>query len=80
MYKILANHVHPMVQTLFPEDSNIYQDDNAPIYTADVVKSWFNEHAEKFSHRTQVPLSPDLNIIEPLWSIFENKFWDNFLP
>ena len=34
---VLDGHVHPMVQTLYPEDDAVYQDDNAPIHTARLV-------------------------------------------
>ena len=34
---ILGNHVHSMVQTLFPDSDVFFQDDDAPIRTADVV-------------------------------------------
>ena len=29
---ILRDHVHPMVQTLFPDGDGIFQDENAPIH------------------------------------------------
>ncbi|CAI9538595.1 unnamed protein product [Staurois parvus] len=65
--QILANHVHPMFQTLFPKDSAICQD-NAPIHTVGVVKLQFDEHADEVSHLAWEPQLLDLNIIEPLWS------------
>ncbi|GFW43449.1 DDE_3 domain-containing protein [Trichonephila clavipes] len=30
--EILADHVHPRMQTLFPAGDGIFQDDNAPIH------------------------------------------------
>jgi hypothetical protein len=32
----LGNQVHPMIQTLFPNDSAVFQDDSAPIHTAGI--------------------------------------------
>jgi hypothetical protein len=33
-----------MIQTLFPNNDALFQDDNAPIDTAGTVQSWFEEH------------------------------------
>ena len=35
---ILEDYVHPMFQTLYPEGRAVYNDDNAPIHTARLVK------------------------------------------
>jgi len=40
---ILEDHVHPMVQTLYPEGGGEYQCDNAPKHTARLVTEWFVE-------------------------------------
>jgi hypothetical protein len=40
----LGNQVHPMMQTLFPNNDAVFQDDNAPIHIAGTVQSWFEEH------------------------------------
>jgi hypothetical protein len=34
----LGNQVHPMIETLFPNNDAVFQDDNAPIYTAGTVQ------------------------------------------
>ncbi len=47
---ILEDHVHPMVQTLYPEGGAMYQDDNAPIHTARCVTEWFDEHESEAEH------------------------------
>jgi hypothetical protein len=39
----LGNQVHPMIQTLFPNNDAVFQD-MAPIHTAGAVQSWFKEH------------------------------------
>jgi hypothetical protein len=46
----LGNQVHPMIQTLFPNNDTVLQDDNAPIHTAGTVQSWFEEHEGELQH------------------------------
>jgi hypothetical protein len=45
----VGNHVHPMVQTLFPNKDAVSQDDIAHIHTAGTVQSLFGEHEGEFS-------------------------------
>jgi hypothetical protein len=40
----LGNQVHPMIQTLFPNNDAVFQHDNAPIHTVGSIQSWFEEH------------------------------------
>jgi hypothetical protein len=44
----LSNQVHPMFQTLFPNDA-VFQDDNAPIHTAGTVQSCLNSMKVNFN-------------------------------
>lgn len=77
---ILADHVHPMVQTLFPNGDGVFQDDKAPVHTAHIVQDWFAEHEDEVSHLPWPPQSPDINIIEPLWATLEKKVRDRYPP
>jgi hypothetical protein len=66
----MGNQVLPVTQTLFPNNNAVFKDDSAPIYTAGTVPSWFEEHEGEL-HLPRPEQSPDLNIIEPLWSVLE---------
>jgi hypothetical protein len=46
----LDNQVHPKIQTLFVNNDAVFQDDNAPIQTAETVLSWFEEHEDELQH------------------------------
>jgi hypothetical protein len=46
----LGNQVHPMMQTLFPNNDAVFKDDSAPIHTAGTVRSWFEERKGKVQH------------------------------
>jgi hypothetical protein len=35
----LGNQVHPMIQTLFPNNNAVFQEDSAPIHTAGTIQS-----------------------------------------
>jgi hypothetical protein len=74
----LGNHVHPMIQTLFPNNDAVFQDDSVPIYTAGTVQSWFEEHKGKPQHLPWPVHSPDLNINEPLRSVLETRVRNTF--
>jgi hypothetical protein len=74
----LGNLVQSMIQT-FPNDA-VFQHDNASIYTDATVQSRFEEHEGELQHLPWSALSPDLNITEQLWSIFETRMRNRFQP
>ncbi|GFW88078.1 transposable element Tcb2 transposase [Trichonephila clavipes] len=77
---ILGDQVHPFVQTSFPGECPLYQDDNAPIHTAKIVQEWFAEHEGEVGHLDWPPQSPDLNIIEHFRGYLESKLRARFPP
>jgi hypothetical protein len=46
----LDNQVHPMTQTLFPNNCVVFQDDTAHIHTAGTAQSLFEEHEGELQH------------------------------
>ena len=66
---IVGNQMHPMVQILFPNNDAIFQNDDSPIHTGRSVQSWFEEHADALQHLLWLAQSPNLSIIESLWSV-----------
>jgi hypothetical protein len=69
-----------MIQTLFPNNDAVFQDDNAPIHTAGTVQSLFEEHAGEPQHLPWPAQLPNLNITEPLWSVLETRVRSRFPP
>ena len=57
---ILADHLHPMIQTVFPIERPLFQDDNSIVHTARFVQTWLVEHNDEVKHLTGYPQSPDL--------------------
>ena len=47
---ILGDDIHSIVKALFPDGDGIFQDDNAPMHTAHVVKNWYEEHESELEH------------------------------
>ncbi|KAJ5117887.1 hypothetical protein N7526_010910 [Penicillium atrosanguineum] len=52
----------------------IFQQDNAPVHTAFVVRDWLAE--QEFEIMNWPPYSPDLNPIENLWALLKAKIYD----
>ncbi|KAK3566845.1 hypothetical protein QTP86_004548 [Hemibagrus guttatus] len=61
---IAADHVHPFMETVFPDGCGLFQQDNAPCHKAEMVQEWFDEHNNMFEVFTWPPNSPDLNAIQ----------------
>jgi len=49
-----------------------------PIHKARSVQSWLKEHNDALQHFPWTAQSPDLNTIEPLWSVLESRVRSRF--
>jgi hypothetical protein len=76
----LGNQMPPMIQTLFPNNDAVFQDDSVPIDTAGSVQSWFEKHECELQHLRWPLRSPHLSIIERLWSVLEARMRNRFPP
>uniref|UniRef100_A0A8P4G4M8 Transposable element Tcb1 transposase n=1 Tax=Dicentrarchus labrax TaxID=13489 RepID=A0A8P4G4M8_DICLA len=70
---IVADHVHPFMETVFSDGSGLFQQDNAPCHKAEMVQEWFEEHNNDFRVLTWPPNSPDLNPVEHLWDALDKQ-------
>jgi hypothetical protein len=61
----VCNQMRPMIQTLFPSNDGVSQDDSASIHTTGTVQSWFEEHEGELQYLPWLARSPYLNITEP---------------
>lgn len=80
--KMNATHYKGLLEKAFPDFNNIFgplpwtfQQDNAPIHTARVVKSWIQE--QNVTLMEWPPYSPDLNIIENVWGWMTRKVYES---
>ena len=69
--EVLDECLWPTVQQYFPDQGYIFQEDNAPIHKANMVKRYFQK-----KNTTPLPwpvYSPDLSPIENCWSLLKMR-------
>lgn len=77
--EILENIMVPSVEQLYPENNYIFQHDNCPVHTANIVTQWIqNAHIESLPWPSN---SPDINPIENIWGVIVKRLYRrNFMP
>jgi len=70
---IVADHVHPFMTTVYSFAYGYFQQDNAAYHKAQIISNCFLEHDNKCTILKCHPQSPDLNPVEHLWDVVEQK-------
>ncbi|KAK3505622.1 hypothetical protein QTP70_021284 [Hemibagrus guttatus] len=70
---IVSDHVHPFMETLFPDGCGLFEQDSAPCHKVKMVHEWFYEHTNQFEVLTWPPNSPDLNPVKHLWDVLDKQ-------
>ncbi|GBO22440.1 hypothetical protein AVEN_91179-1 [Araneus ventricosus] len=75
------DQVIPSMEFFFPDGTGIFQDDNAKIQRALIIQNLFRDYQDSFSCMNWPPQSQDLNSVENLWNMLEQRLWSgSFLP
>ena len=45
---IVADHIHPFMETVFPDGCGLFQQDNAPCHKEKIIQEWCEEHNYEF--------------------------------
>ncbi len=77
--RIVADHVHPFMTTVYPSSDVYFQQDNAPCskhlcHKAQIISDWFLEHDNEFTLLKWPPQSPDLNPISTFGMWWNGRF------
>ncbi len=69
---MMENSLKPSIYLLYHQGASvIYQQDNAPCHKSRQTMAWFAEN--QFDEMDWPPRSPDLNPIEHIWSMIDQR-------
>ena len=76
----LEENLWPVIARHFPMGGKIFQDDGAPVHTANIVKTWKRKNGINTLPCPPPPsYSPDLNPIENCWAVIKKKLQQHVL-
>lgn len=76
LYIKILNARLPGVERLFPGERWMLLQDNDPKHTAKLVTRWLERNIPSFIPKDDwAPDSPDMNAIEPLWAILQDRVY-----
>ena len=75
--EILEENLWPVIARNFSTGGAIFQDDGAPVHTANIVKNWKRDN--EISTLPWPPYSPDLNPIENCWFVIKHQLQQHVL-
>jgi len=70
---IIADQLHPYMDSVFPAGNGMFQQDNAPCHKPKIVLGSFLEHVAEFQLMSCPPNPPDLNPIEHIWDVMDGS-------
>ena len=81
--EILEENLWSVIGRHFPTGGEIFQDDGAPVHTANFVKAWkrkngINTLPCRYHPPPPPPYSPDLNPIENCWAVIKKNYSSMF--
>lgn len=71
--QILGDHLQQFTDFMYPNNDEIFMDDNALCHRTTVVCDWFEELSRQFERMIWPRRSPNMNPIERLWLIIDNS-------
>jgi transposase len=73
--KILGSKLLPAARAAFPGQHWCYLHDRSPQHTSKVAERWLDNHLPEHMTEHWPPNSPDLNVMEQVWSLLRDKVY-----
>jgi hypothetical protein len=69
-----------MIQMLYRNNDTVIQEDKTPVHTDGIVQPRFEEHEVELEYLPWPAQSPNLNLNEPFWLVFETRLRNRYIP